>query len=233
MKRLLNSHRVFNTQDIERYIRQFYDHDKIWLWQDSLNKNEKPIIHFAKLIKENIKSRHIEFRSIEQHILNLKPEQSVNILSPTSLIYFQCAIKRLESYQMMLNSPKEIFLLTQEIVNSWNLLPAEDELANKHLRQAPRVQAKISKRIGIQRAIDPMERVIEYPLYDMSQTGAGFLISHPSEFEVNQKLIIKTLDGKAIARKIRGEIKGIREMEDKNSFKVGIMFDTQEKSILS
>jgi hypothetical protein len=232
MKLFLDSHKITNQKDIESYIKQFYDHEKFWLWQDSLNENEKPIIHFAKLVKASIKSRIIEFRSHDKNMFNLKPEQNINILSPVNFIYLQCVIKRLESHQVILTIPNEVHLLSQEIINNWDLLPVEDELSNKHLRLTPRVQAKDSKTIGIQRAIDPMENVVEYPLYDMSQTGAGFLIKNPSEFEVNQKLIVKTLDGKSIPRKIRGEIKGIREMEDKSAFKVGIMFDIQKKSII-
>ncbi len=232
MKLFLDSHKITNSNDIEKYIKQFYDHEKIWLWQDSLIENEKPTIHFAKLIKDNTKNMYLEFRSLDQHEFQFKPEQNVNILSPVNFIYIQCSMKRFEAQQVLLNLPKEIHLLSQEIIENWELLPLENELANKHLRLTPRVQSKQSKTIGIQRAIDPMEKIVEYPLYDMSQTGAGFLIDHPSEFEINQKLIIKTLDGKNIARKIRGEVKGIREMENQKTFKVGLMFDVQKKSIL-
>jgi hypothetical protein len=232
MNFFLDSHKITNQKDIEIYIKQFYSHKKIWLWQDSLSENEKPTIHFASLIKDNIKKNHLEFKSIDQHTLLLKPEQNVNILSPYNFAYFQSSIKSFDSHHVILSIPKGCFILSQEVIDDWDLLPIENELANKHLRQAPRVQSKLSKTIGIQRATDPMERVIEFPLYDMSQSGAGFLIDHPSEFEINQKLIIKTLDGKSITQKIRGEVKGIREMEDQKSYKVGLMFDIQKKSII-
>ena len=232
MKLFLDSHKIKNAKDIETNIKQFYNHDKIWLWQDSLSENEKPTIYFAKMISDNIKKSHIEFKSINQHAFQFKPEQNVNILSPNTFTYLECSIKRTESHHVILSIPKECYILSKEILDNWDLLPVENELANKHLRQTPRVQSKSEKTVGIQRATDPMERVKEYPLYDMSQTGAGFLIDHPSEFETNQKLIIKTLDGKSISRKIRGEVKAIREMEDQNSYKVGLMFDIQKKSII-
>ena len=64
----------------------------------------------------------------------------------------------------------------------------------------------------------------------MSQTGAGFLVDNPALYERGQKIILRTMNGKKLDLPLRGRIMGVRQMDDDEEFKVGVMFDVQKKT---
>ncbi len=225
----INNNKTARLKEIHSRLELMAKNDKLWLWQDSLSPNKRPPLFFGHLKKLDLTSSFIELTPADQ--FHFKPEQNINILCSISFTYFQSPIKHLSSHSLLLPIPKTLSILSQDIIDNLELLSKEDEKSNMHLRQTPRTQIKKSKTIEIQKANDPMEKSLSYPFYDMSQTGAGFLVNHPSEFEAAQKVIIKSLDNKPMPKEIRGEVKSIMEMEEGHLFKVGIKFDSQKKSI--
>lgn len=231
MSELLKNYLVLGSAEKQSILSQLQFHEKIWLWQDNLKDQGSPVVYFGRLPGNYEISSYIEFRAINNQKFSFKPEQKLKVLSPDNFAYLECDIKDSNSEMVIVSIPKNIYSVSKDIVENWDLIPIEDEESNRHLRKSPRMMANGTKTIGVRRATDPLEETLNFPLYDMSQTGAGFLVENPSEFEVNQKLIVRTLDGKVIPRKIWGEVRGIREMEELGCYKVGLMFDIQKKSI--
>ncbi len=204
--------------------------EKVWVWQDSLDEDEKPLVHFGILFAYDDHKGQGSLRPTSEEGFNFRPEVEINIYSPGYTFWFKFAPREARDRKVTFNRPERLSLLDNEFIESLELIEIENEEANMHMRQTQRMKAKGDKRVGVQKATDPLERIREYPLYDMSQTGAGFLVDNPALYERGQKIILRTMNGKKLDTALRGRIMGVRQMDDDEEFKVGIMFDVQTRS---
>ena len=204
--------------------------EKVWVWQESLDEDEKPLVHFALLYAYDDIKGVGGLKPTTEEGFNFRPEVEINLYSAGYTFWFKFAPKEVRDRKVTFSRPERLSRLDNEFIESLELIEIENEEANMHMRQTPRMQAKGDKKVGVQKATDPLERIREYPLYDMSQTGAGFLVDNPALYERGQKIILKTMSGKKLDAPLRGRIMSVRQMDDDEEFKVGIMFDTQKRS---
>lgn len=202
--------------------------EKVWLWQESLEDFEKPLVHFGSLFKYDDTKGIGEIKPTSEDGFTFRPEMEINLYCPGYTLWFKFESREVRERKVTFNRPDRMSKLDPEFIQQLELIEIENEKENMHMRQAPRRQAKGEKRVGVQKATDPLERIREYHLYDMSKSGAGFIVDNPALYERGQKIILLSLDGKALDVPLRGRIMGVRQMDDDEQFKVGIMFDTQK-----
>ncbi|MCO4793851.1 MAG: PilZ domain-containing protein [Bacteriovoracaceae bacterium] len=204
--------------------------EKVWIWQDSLDEEEKPLVHFGLLIKYDDIKGVGEFKPTTEEGFNFRPELEINVYSPGFMLWYKFYPKETRDRKVTFSRPPQLSKLDSEFVQSLELIEIENEQENMHMRQTPRMQAKGNKRVGVQKANDPLERLREYALYDMSQTGAGFIVDNPALYERGHKVVLLTMNGKKLDSPLRGRIMAVRQMDDDEEFKVGVMFDVQKNN---
>ena len=203
--------------------------EKVWVWQESLDADGKPLVHFAIVFSYDGNKDLGELKPTTEEGFYFKPEMEINLYSPQLTLWFKFFPKEAREEKVSFTRPERLSRLDNEFIESLELIEVENEEANMHMRQTARMKAKGNKKVGVQKAVDPFEKVREYPLYDMSQNGAGFLVDNPALYEQGQKIILRTMNGKKLDAPLRGRIMSVRQMDDEE-FKVGIMFDVQKRS---
>jgi len=118
-------------------------------------------------------------------------------------------------------SSKDSELFAQEL--SFVTLDEEDRIyADK--REAPRARPPEGKTVGVIKKDHP-ETVLDFPLFDLSQGGLGFLIEDKDLYQVGDHLLVTQFGSKAFDQPMEVEIKAIRDTDQSaTTFKVGCAF---------
>lgn len=106
-----------------------------------------------------------------------------------------------------------------------DIFKPEDDAKFKALRESQRVQPKVQKIVSVMRVDLGLEHPLDYKLFDLSQGGAGLIVTDPNEFKRGERLTLLAVDGIPLPKELLGEVVAIRIIEEgKPEFKIGIKF---------
>lgn len=200
---------------------------KLWIWQDvSLPSGERRRIVQYSLIQKVDPIKNIFF---------LKPSSKNGFKFEENILIYLLANKRAVAFSIMPREmgtqfviaqiPKKMTNVESEFIDKIELIEKEDEAKYSHLRQNTRKQLKAGQLVGVRRVGMNGEIGILnfYDLFDVSSGGMGFCVDDPSELNVDEVILVESIDGSTLAKSLELVVKSVRQLED-SIFKVGLEF---------
>lgn len=197
---------------------------KLWCWQDS-SESGKRIVQYAIIQKVDPIKKVFYLRPNTKLGFKFTMNVPIFILANARAVAFSFYAREIGSQFIITPIPSKVTLVTGEYLDKISLVEKEDELANSHLRQVVRRKFESGKIIGVRRLNDLEEVGILsfFTLYDISSGGMGFCVQDPSEFNVDERIVVESLDGICLAKKIILGVKSVRQINDLE-FKVGCQY---------
>lgn len=202
--------------------------EKLWTWQTISGAGNKRVVHYSIVKKVDPLRKIIELKPNNKSGFRFDSKTEIFLFSKVRSIAIKLKVREMGAEFIILALPQKLNLIHGDFLKNIELVEKENEQANKHLRQVPRVVAQEEQLLGLRRSgleeqsTAPLEF---FALHDMSQGGLSFYVSDPAEFSVGDFVVIEHLNDKELKSKLRGRVASLRLLEEgQDLFKVGVAF---------
>lgn len=216
----------FITDDLE--IIDFFrvllkQKERLWVWQQAENEYGERPVHFCTVRKFDVLKKSVELTPLTEEGFTFRKEvPELFLYSRKRNIAFKFKPRELESHYIMIGVPERLNYLSEDLASKINLVEAENEGAQMHLRKQPRKPAGDNQTVMVVRA--EQSRAIQFNLYDISAGGMALKVVDPGVFKKGDQIKIEAINGTPLPNQITGKIVSIRHMLDDDLFKVGVQF---------
>lgn len=200
---------------------------KLWCWQNTKVDGERPV-HYCLVQKVDQIKKIFTIRPTNKSGFRFKEGEPIFLFAQGRCIACKLDMRDLNAHGILLPLPTKLSVLNESFIQQVELVEREDEAANVHKRELPRKSARTGQMVGVRKLnieTEELDVLDFYTLYDMSKGGMGIKVNDPAEFKKGDHLVVLSVDGKELSKRIKGKVMSIRQTEDMiESFKVGIQF---------
>lgn len=202
--------------------------EKLWTWQTISGPGNKRVVHYSIVKKVDPLRKIIELKPNNKSGFRFDSKSEIFLFSKVRSIAIKLKVREMGADFIILALPQKLNLIHGDFLKNIELVEKENEQANKHLRQVPRVVAQEEQLLGLRRSSSEEQSTAPlefFALHDMSQGGLSFHVSDPAEFSVGDFVVIEHLNDKELKNKLRGRVASLRLLEESQDlFKVGVAF---------
>ena len=204
--------------------------EKLWSWQSrDENDGTSRAVHYAIIRKVDLIKKTIEIVPNNSTGFRFSADKDLFLYSTVKGVALKIKIREFDPFYITFSTPPRLNVLSKDFLTNIELVEKENEVANKHKRNVPRVKPKAMQGVSINKITASNKLMKFYQLYDISAGGMGMLVDDPAEFEVGEKLEVLSINEKDLPKPITGQVMAIRQMSEDESefsdqFKVGVKF---------
>ncbi len=198
--------------------------EKLWLWQQQLDKDGQRPVHFCLVRKVDVLKKTLELTPLTDEGFSFtKGNQELFLYSRQKNTAFKFVPRELEGHYIMLAMPAKLNHLSEDLAQKISLVEVENEEENKHKRQQPRKTAGEKQTVTLKKEED-LKPPKQYSLYDISAGGLALKTPDPGLFKKDEKVVLIKINDQDLPNIVKGKIVSIRHITTDDLFKVGIQF---------
>ncbi len=219
---------IIDELDILDFLKELKKiRSRIWMWQTiPIQLGGGRRVHLGAVRNINFDRKSIDIQPMVGSKFKFIKSKEIFLYHQDRQIGFRAKVKELDDEFIHVYFPQKLNLLTGYEFSDFKIVDNEDEEHHRHMREAARKSATANQYVEVLRyfGVNKNEKSV-YRLHDISSGGLGIITLDPGDFIKGEKIEILSINGKATATKIQGEVVAIRRLDgDDDLFKVGVKF---------